>query len=88
MSKENTIVARRLPDGTLVQVLPDGTTRPFPADETEAQEKEAEARLEALLLEGLASESIPLDEEFWRRFKAKTAKIRQKYASRPKTKLP
>jgi len=42
----------------------------------EAQQKEADARLEALLLEGLASESIPLDEEFWRRFKAKTAKIR------------
>jgi len=34
MSKENTIVARRLPDGSLVQVLPDGTTRPFPPDET------------------------------------------------------
>src|SRR5260370_18037904 len=34
MSKENPIVARRLPDGSLVQVLPDGTTRPFPPDET------------------------------------------------------
>jgi hypothetical protein len=32
MSKSDTIVARRLPDGTLVQVLPDGSTRPFPAD--------------------------------------------------------
>jgi putative transcriptional regulator len=29
MSKKNTIVARRLPDGTLVQVLPDGSTRPL-----------------------------------------------------------
>jgi antitoxin ParD1/3/4 len=54
----------------------------------EAQQKDADARLEALLLEGLASESIPLDEEFWQRFKAKTAKIRQKYAGRTKTKLP
>jgi antitoxin ParD1/3/4 len=54
----------------------------------EAQQKEADARLEALLLEGLASESIPLDEEFWRRFKAKTAKIRQKYAGRTNKKLP
>jgi putative transcriptional regulator len=27
MSKENTIVARRLTDGTLIQVLPDGSTR-------------------------------------------------------------
>ena len=40
--------------------------------------------LEALLLEGLASESIPLDEEFWKRFGAKTAQIRQKYAHRKK----
>jgi putative transcriptional regulator len=30
MSKENTIVARRTSDGTLVQVLPDGTTQPLP----------------------------------------------------------
>jgi hypothetical protein len=44
--------------------------------------------LEALLLEGLASESIPLDEEFWQRFKAKTANIRRKYASRARKKLP
>jgi putative transcriptional regulator len=29
MSKENTIVARLTPDGTLVQVLPDGTTQPL-----------------------------------------------------------
>ena len=29
MSKENTIVARRQSDGTVVQVLPDGTTRPL-----------------------------------------------------------
>jgi hypothetical protein len=34
MTKSDTIVARRLPDGTLVQVLPDGSTRPFPADGT------------------------------------------------------
>jgi len=51
----------------------------------EAQQKEADARLEALLLEGLASESIPLDEEFWTRFKTKTAQIRRKYADRKKT---
>jgi len=35
MSKENTIVAKRLCDGSLVQVLPDGTTRPFPPDQTD-----------------------------------------------------
>jgi putative transcriptional regulator len=35
MSKENTIRAKRLPDGGFVQVLPDGTTRPFPPDQTD-----------------------------------------------------
>jgi putative transcriptional regulator len=35
MSKEDTIVAKRRPDGTLVQVLPDGSTRPFPPDRTD-----------------------------------------------------
>jgi putative transcriptional regulator len=35
MSKADTIVARRLPDGTLVQVLPDGSTQPFPPDRTD-----------------------------------------------------
>jgi putative transcriptional regulator len=30
MSKENTIIARRTDDGTLVEVLPNGTTRPLP----------------------------------------------------------
>jgi antitoxin ParD1/3/4 len=50
----------------------------------EAQQKEADAQLEALLLEGLASESIPLDQEFWKRFDAKTSLIRQKYARRKK----
>jgi putative transcriptional regulator len=29
MSKENTIVAKRQSDGTVVQVLPDGSTKPF-----------------------------------------------------------
>jgi putative transcriptional regulator len=29
MSKENTIVAKRRSDGTIVQVLPDGSTKPF-----------------------------------------------------------
>jgi antitoxin ParD1/3/4 len=48
----------------------------------EAQQKEADARLEALLLEGLASDSIPLNDEFWQRFKVKTEQIRRKYAGR------
>ncbi len=29
MSEENTVVFRRLPDGTSLQVMPDGTTRPY-----------------------------------------------------------
>jgi hypothetical protein len=45
-------------------------------------EIDADAGLEALPLEGLSSESIPLDNEFWQRFKAKTDQIRRKYAGR------
>ncbi len=41
---------------------------------------EADARLESLLLEGLTSDSIPLNDEFWQRFKVKAGHIRQKYA--------
>ena len=35
MSEENTIVAKRLSDGMLVEVLPDGSTRRFPPDRTD-----------------------------------------------------
>jgi putative transcriptional regulator len=35
MSKGGTTVARRLPDGRLVRVLPDGNTEPFPPDRTD-----------------------------------------------------
>ena len=35
MSKERTIRARRVKGGTLVEALPDGTTRPFPPDRTD-----------------------------------------------------
>ncbi|MGH6816146.1 MAG: helix-turn-helix domain-containing protein [Hyphomicrobiaceae bacterium] len=35
MSKEHTVKAKRLEDGTLVEVLPDGTTRDFPPDPTD-----------------------------------------------------
>jgi antitoxin ParD1/3/4 len=51
----------------------------------EAQAKEEDARLEALLLEGLASKGIPLDDDFWNRLEAKTEKILQKHAVRKKT---
>jgi len=42
----------------------------------EAQAKEADARLEALLIEGLAKgEDIPLSPEFWNELKQDAAKI-------------
>jgi antitoxin ParD1/3/4 len=51
----------------------------------EAQEREADARLEALLLEGLASgDGIPINEEYWKSLKAKTEKIAEKYARKAK----
>ena len=48
----------------------------------EAQAKEQDARLEALLLEGLASKRIPLDAEFRKRLEAKTEQILDKYKDR------
>jgi antitoxin ParD1/3/4 len=48
----------------------------------EAQAKEEEARLEALLLEGLASKRLPLDEAFLKGLEAKTAAIVDKYKDR------
>jgi antitoxin ParD1/3/4 len=48
----------------------------------EAQEKEREARLETLLLEGLASKSIPLDDQFRQGLEAKVEKILDKYKDR------
>jgi antitoxin ParD1/3/4 len=51
----------------------------------EAQEKERDARLEALLLEGLASgDPIPVNDEFWASLKARTDKILEKHAVRKK----
>jgi putative transcriptional regulator len=35
MREENTVYAKHLPDGTLVQVLPDGSTRPLPRGGTD-----------------------------------------------------
>jgi antitoxin ParD1/3/4 len=47
----------------------------------EAQARESDARLEALLLEGLASgDPIPVNEEFWKNLTAKTDKIIEKHA--------
>jgi antitoxin ParD1/3/4 len=44
----------------------------------EAQQAEADARLEALLLEGLASgDPIPIDEKFWSELRAETEQLVQ-----------
>jgi antitoxin ParD1/3/4 len=45
----------------------------------EAQAREEEARLEALLLKGLASKRLPLDEAFLKRLEAKTEAIIDKH---------
>ncbi len=53
MTESNIVRARRLPDGRLVQVLPDGSTRPFPASRTdwkrlaEMTEEEIEANAQS-----------------------------------------
>jgi antitoxin ParD1/3/4 len=49
----------------------------------EAQTKEHNARLEALLLEGLASNSLPLDAGFRRGLEAKVEQILNKHKDRP-----
>jgi antitoxin ParD1/3/4 len=51
----------------------------------DAQAKEEEARLEALLLEGLASKHLPLDAEFLKGIEAKTAQIVDKYKDRKRS---
>lgn len=48
----------------------------------EAQAKEEEARLETLLLEGLASNRLPLNDAFLRGLEAKTTQIVEKYQDR------
>jgi antitoxin ParD1/3/4 len=48
----------------------------------DAQAKEEEARLEALLLEGLASQRLPLDDALLKGLETKTAAILDKYKDR------
>jgi antitoxin ParD1/3/4 len=51
----------------------------------EAQQAEEDARLEALLLEGLAGgEDIPLTREFWKELKTEARQIAAKHTSRKK----
>ena len=47
-----------------------------------AQAQEQEARIEALLLEGLASRKLPLNDDFWDALESKAAKIIEKHANK------
>jgi antitoxin ParD1/3/4 len=51
----------------------------------EAQAKEQDERLQALLLEGLASDRIPLTKEFWTDFKAEAAQLLATHQSAKKS---
>jgi antitoxin ParD1/3/4 len=52
----------------------------------EAQAKEEDAKLEALLIEGLTSgEDIPLSREFWSELKAEAAELARKHTARKKS---
>jgi len=51
----------------------------------EARAKEEDAKLEALLVEGLASgDEIPLTKEFWRELKSEAVEIARKHRARKK----
>lgn len=50
----------------------------------EAQAKEEDARLEGLLLEGLASGRVPLDAQFRERLEAKVEQVIDKHKDRPR----
>ena len=52
----------------------------------EAQEREGDARLEALLVEGLASggKDIPLTREFWKDLKSEAMTLAKKHQSEKK----
>jgi antitoxin ParD1/3/4 len=48
----------------------------------EAQEQETDARLEALLLEGLASgDPIPVDDDYWKDLRERTEAIAEEFAA-------
>jgi antitoxin ParD1/3/4 len=51
----------------------------------EAQAKEEQAHLEALLLEGLASKRVPLDAAFRKGLERKVEQVVDKYRDRPRS---
>jgi putative transcriptional regulator len=69
MSEGRTIRARRLKDATLVEVLPDGTTRPFPPDDTDwaALRRMTEEEINAAALTD--PDNLPLTPEREKRLK-------------------
>lgn len=79
MSDENTVVFRRLPDGTSLQVMPDGTTRPYVS-------KTDWARLDAMTEEEIEANALsdpdnpPLTDEeladMWSPYEARQMRAR------------
>ncbi len=79
-SKETTVRARVLSDGSVVQVMPDGTTQPFPEDRTDW------ARLDAMTEEEIEANALsdpdnpPLTDEelanMWSPYEAKLMRTR------------
>jgi putative transcriptional regulator len=79
-SKETTVRARVLSDGSVVQVMPDGTTQPFPEDRTDW------ARLDAMSEEEIEANALsdpdnpPLTDEelaeMWSPYEAKQMRTR------------
>jgi len=69
MNKESITVARLLKDGTVVEVLPDGTTRPFPPDDMDwaAFDALTEEQVQAAALSD--PDCPPMTEEHTRKFK-------------------
>ena len=69
MSNENITVARRLKDGTLVRVMPDGTTQPFPDEEMDwaAFDALTEEQVQAAALSD--PDCPPMSEEHTKKFK-------------------
>jgi hypothetical protein len=69
MSSETIIRARRLKDGTLVEVLTDGGTRPFPPDQTDWARVDAMTDKEVHAAALSDPDAQPLTEDDFKRMK-------------------
>jgi putative transcriptional regulator len=63
MSRRRTIKAKKLEDGALVEILPSGETRAFPADQTDWEALRAMTDEEAYAAALADPDAQPLDEE-------------------------